>query len=507
MSFLSSFSRHNSWRHRCVTVAVGTSSCLADHHSPALVQQNSLQFPTLWVDAAAVDAGVGMLQVAYRMGGQPCHCPLPLKPLKLQPARRAAGASGLPTAETRSALAAKAIVSSKTHMQVYRLVAGLFPKLARLHGELTSDTRVQLELPGAPVLGLPPPGAVRATPSATGVLLEGLMTDGETRLSISINWNHACLELHSTSCSSGSGSGSGSTGASTCLRTVNCLEEALMTLRGEAGPAPAGLSPLKPSGSSQHGSPSKPPLRPASGLESLQMGVELVQACTCAQLREGVALLSAAAGSTQLTTACLNLGAVEALVTAAATVVPSSMMGTTELLTSLVLALTALLESASPGTYAAGRLISILAAALAQACANPLLLCQLMVALLQRPDVRAEAMRHGLASAIADMYLRKSTSLEAAMRTHQLSSAPPEALAAASCVGTQVAAGTCVFGPPLTAGHATPLLPGGAGPDGQVARLVAAFNSLGGNDSGSDCSPCSSKSPSRVREGEGQSCR
>ena len=102
--------------------------------------QAGMQCPVLWVDREAVDVGVGMLQVVYRLGGsRPRHCPLPIKPLKLQPVKHRAGGPAV--------VACKAYVSGKVYTQLYRLVVGLFPKLDRLHQELCTSPVVQLTSP------------------------------------------------------------------------------------------------------------------------------------------------------------------------------------------------------------------------------------------------------------------------------------------------------------------------------------------------------------------------
>ena len=321
---------------------------------------------------------------------------------------------------------------------------------------------------------------------AQGLLLEGPAgAEDPAQLSITINFGHACLELHDAR---------PGRAAAPCLRTVTSLEEALTALHGEAGPTPQ-ASPIKAS-SGKLTSPAKPPLQPASSagcgaLEHLQRGVQLVQACMSAQLREGVALLSAAAGDPHLTAHCVvKLSAVEALVTAAATVLPDAGMGMTELLTTLVPAIKGLLDAAPPAVFAAGRLVEILSAMLQQKCANLALLCQLVVAVLHWPLVRAEAMQRGLATAVSSLYVGQSSDLQATARALMAPDAPAGLGAGGS--GTSARAATSA-GPPV--GQPAPAVHLG---DGHVARMVAAYNDI--SDSGSDCSPTSSKmSPTKVR--------
>eukprot|EP00887_Chlorella_sp_A99_P006671 scaffold3.g6671.t1 len=464
---------------------------LPGHEVAAAVQQGSVPCPALWVDEAAVEAGVGMLQVVFCLGRPtPRHCPLPLKPIKLQPVRKAAGEAGSPL------VACKAYVSGKAYTQLYRLVAGLLPTLDRLHHELASTPGVELALPGRPAAALGSGGAVRATPFEQGVLLEAVDSEGgpHARLTLAVNFGLVCVELR----------GAGGPEETGPLRTVHCLSEALTALRGEAGPALA-ASPVKPG--STAGSPTKPPLQPGAGLEPLRLGVQLVQACTSTQLREGVALLSAAAGDAQLTAACLGLGAIEALVTAAGTVLPSSMMGMTELLASLVLAVTTLLDAAPPAAYAAGRLVSIMGAALQQSCANPVLLCQLMTALLQRPDVRAEAMRHNLGGSVASLYVRLSVEHEAAARSPLAPLQVPRQPSASTPGSRDDNAAQPAYSPLVSSpagqarggafGSPAPVeqIALAAGSGSHVARMVSIYNQL--SDSGSEGSPCSSASPSR----------
>lgn len=266
-------------------------------------------------------------------------------------------------------------------------------------------------------------------------------------------------------------------------------------------------------------SPAKPPLPASHGVDALRLSVGLVQACSSAKLREGLAMLSAAAGSQQASASAVALGALEALVTAAATVLPSASMGLAELQPSLTVAVTSLLDAAPPASCAAGRLASILAAVLQQSCANPLLLCHLLVALLQRADVRAEAMRQGLAGPIADMYARLSpdAATEAGMMGGGSGSASFGATTATTATISQqqkqqqsqrssrdqAVLAPLGFGSPLLAGQAENAAAAGNS-KGQVAVLVASFNAM--SDSGSDCSPSASRSGSPVKVGRGSGC-
>ncbi len=353
-----------------------------------------------------------------------------------------------------------------------------------------------------------------------GVLLERLGEDGQVRqLTIAADFAHACLVLRA-------GQAAACATPNRCLRAVNSLEEALAVLHREAGRLGPSLSasPVKQGGLSSAASsparqpafqsPAKPPLPvAANGTEALRLAVGLVQQCSSAQLREGLAILSAAAGNSELCAAALSFGAMEALATAAATVLPSHSMGMSELQPSLTVAVTSLLDAAPPSAYAPGRLVSILAVLLQQSCANPLLLCRLLVALLQRPDVRAEAMRQGLATTIADVYVQLSPAAATAAAEllphsrRQAGSGPAAESGAAggssSLQQQQQAAGLSCFGSPLVGGTAENQAAAGNSSrqhGGQVAALVAAYNALG-SDSGSDCSPSSSRtaSPTKVR--------
>ncbi|KAL4458989.1 hypothetical protein ABPG75_013854 [Micractinium tetrahymenae] len=502
-----------------------------------LVAQGSLPCPALWADSLALAAGSGALCVLFRLGGALQHCQLPGKPIRLQPikqgssgsassgciaggGKRGAAAAGTQQQPLLPPAAARAYVSARRHTQLYRLVVGLFTKLEQLHQELTCSGTVELRCPTAGARGgswAPPgPQSVWATPMPQGVLLERLTGDGEAqRLAIAIDFAHACLVLRpgaSSLSSAAPGAGPGD-----CLRSVNCLAEALAVLHHETGRLGPSLtaSPSKQPGSGGAApgspavfqSPAKPPLPASHGVDALRLAVGLVQACSSGQLREGLAILSAAAGSPQASASAVALGALEALITAAATVLPSASMGPAELQPSLAVAVTSLLDAAPPASYAAGRVASILAAVLQQSCANPLLLCQLLVALLQRADVQAEAMRQGLAGPIADMYARLSP--EAAAAAAELlgagSSSGGAAVATASPARQQHDQQGCRdqpalaplgFGSPLLAGQAENAAAAGNS-KGQVAALVATFNAM--SDSGSDCSPSASRSSSPVK--------
>lgn len=347
-----------------------------------------------------------------------------------------------------------------------------------------------------------------ARPPPQGVLLERLDEGGEPRqLTVAPDFAHACLVLLQAP-------GPGPT--PDCLRTVNCLSEALAVLHrdtGCLGPPSLTASPVKPGGGIKRGggappptpfqSPSKPPLPAAHGAEALRLAVALVQECGSGRLREGLAILSASAGSPQLCAAALGLGAMEALVTAAATVLPTASMGMAELQPSIAVAVAGLLDAAPAAAAAPARLVAILAAVLRQSCASPLLLCRLLVALLARPDVRAEAMRQGLAGSIAAMYARASPMAVAA--ADALAGAGGSSSQLVSGGGGQAPAaqpGPLGFGSPLqgqAAGGEQPFGSAGSGRHGQVSHLVAAYNAL--SDSGSDCSPSASRSASPVKVG------
>lgn len=345
-----------------------------------------------------------------------------------------------------------------------------------------------------------------------GVLLERLGEDGEVqRLAIAISFAHACLVLRPGASAAGAAVPGSS---SNCMRSVNSLGEALAVLHREVGRLGPSLT-ASPAKAARGGSappfqsPAKPPLPASHGVEALRLAVGLVQACSSTQLREGLAILSAAAGSSQACAAAVALGTLEALVTAAATVLPSATMGMAELEPSLTVAVTSLLDAAPPASMAASRLVSILAAVLQQKCANPLLLCRLLATLLQRADVRAEAMQQGLAGPIADLYFRLSREAEAAaaelLPTEAFSSHAASAAAAAAPASQQQPGSSqqqhrlspLGFGSPLVATQLENTAP--AGSRGQVSSLVAAYNAL--SDSGSECSPSASRCSSPVKVG------
>lgn len=264
-----------------------------------------------------------------------------------------------------------------------------------------------------------------------GLLLERCeLGSGQLRkLRICINFHNACLELHDAP-QDAAGS------VNKCLRTINTLAEAVVALEGR--PGAAGGSPLK---SARRGggdgsvpqSPAKAPL--PSGLDSVRHGIVLIQSCSAAHLREGMALLSAAAGSPQLAASAVIMGGLEALVSAAATVLPCPTIGMAELHMLLSQALGGLLDAAPPSAHAAARTATVVGAVLAKNCANPLLLARLLVTLLQRPGMRLEAVHQGLASAISAAYIRLVPNLEAAAAT--LLAAHAQALAGEGDRGEQ----------------------------------------------------------------------
>lgn len=94
--------------------------------------QGGIGCPSLWVDAAEAAAGIASLSLVYCLGGAPQLCRLPVKPIKLQPVRKA-----VPPAPGPSGPAAfKAFLPAKAHLQLYRLVHSLAPTLQRWHEDL-----------------------------------------------------------------------------------------------------------------------------------------------------------------------------------------------------------------------------------------------------------------------------------------------------------------------------------------------------------------------------------
>jgi hypothetical protein len=260
------------------------------------------------------------------------------------------------------------------------------------------------------------------------------------------NFAHACLELVDP------GGAAPAPQASRCLRSVGSLEEALQTLRGLAGEATRAapsVSPIKSQQpTTQFSSPSKPPLRRGAGVDALREGVELVGTCASAQLREGCAMLQGAAGDPAAAAACVRLGAIGALVAAAATVLPNNVMGTTEQLSLIALTLASVMDAAPASEGAQASTVAALSAALRQPCANPTLLCKVALALLQRPDVRAEAMRQGLADSFAKVYCRISPLLEPLARK-LLSASGPAALQHAALASNGIEDNAAETAPPL----------------------------------------------------------
>lgn len=81
-----------------------------------------------------------------RLGGGPVVSPLPLKPLKLQPAKSGGGGGS-----EGGSVAYRAYVSSGAYTQAYRIHAGLLPKLGSLHDHLEhSGIPIDGQLGGEP---------------------------------------------------------------------------------------------------------------------------------------------------------------------------------------------------------------------------------------------------------------------------------------------------------------------------------------------------------------------
>ena len=109
------------------------------------------------MEPEALAAGAGTLRLVHRLGGSLQLAALPCKPLKLlqQPpaTRQEASRDSTPSGTQEQAPAAAAGaggagvacrvgVSSRTHLQLYRLVESLFPKLEQLQADLYSGAVV-----------------------------------------------------------------------------------------------------------------------------------------------------------------------------------------------------------------------------------------------------------------------------------------------------------------------------------------------------------------------------
>lgn len=436
----------------------------------AATEQGQLPCPCLWMDKQEVEANnnnTGSLHIIYKLSSsKPQLSQLPLKPIPIQWKQHQDDSNK--NSAVKSSTHCTARLPGRTHMQLYRIYTALFPKLESLARELTdqvesgnivlreddnddnNNRRVHIHHPNNNTAG----GCIFACPVPGGLLLEwqpsiphnitsssysphyslpppsSAAIIGAVQLLISINLDHACLELEDLDRYEEEEQDNG------CLRSINSLAEALSTLTGLAGrlaPSPF-ASPVKNSssmqGNEQHNSrqslrfkPSyfQSPAKPATkvtgrGVGAIQEGVEMIKGCSSSQLRDGAALLQGAIGHPGLAARAIEMGAGEALITAAATILPGVAMGMTEALTLVTLTITGLLDAASSAAGGVGRIVKALSVQLSQSCANPLLLCKLVVALLQRTDVRTEAMRQGLAGTICEVYLRKSPLLEATAR-------------------------------------------------------------------------------------------
>ncbi len=375
--------------------------------------------PALWVDEQEATTSSAALNMSYFLGTEPQSLSLPIKLLKLQPVRNI----------TDKTAVFRAFVNSKIHLQLYRLVNTLFPTLERWDADLRAGGAVIINSNSnsSEPIGTLYPGQLRAAVTEDGGLLlelHNIETGITSRGRIAINFRSACLELQSVDAS---GEGNTPTSTSRCLRTLNSLDEAIAALQMQTNTQgyepPSSTSRISPSkvvpsdmrSTLAFQSPSKPPRRASRVKDLVKEGVSLVQACSSAQLREGATMLQTAAVAKGGAASGIDAGAMEALVAAASTILPSTIMGTTEQLTVLALTIAALLDADSSGGgkgQGVIRLVASLATGLETACANPALLCKLLVALLQRPDVRLEAIQQGLWITISSTYLRKSPLLE-----------------------------------------------------------------------------------------------
>ena len=424
------------------------------------------------MDDREAATGTAALHISYSLGGLPQSQRLPIKSLKLQPIRKGAGTHA----------SYRAFVTSRVHLQLYRMVHTLFPILERWDRELRSGNVLMIDSTHPAGTSTAPASVeqVRAKTTDDGLLLElhCAQTGITARARVTINFRLACLELQTLEAGAAdSPTGSGGYPSSICLRTLHSLEEAVAALHvnTERLAASPSITPKSSSGGLRSlltfQSPAKPPRRSSRVMDLVQEGVALVEGCSSAQIREGATMLQTAAAAPGGAVAGIEAGAMEALVSAASTVLPSTIMGTTEQLTLLALTIAALLDGdIVPEGGGAARLVTALAHGLQMACANPVLLCKLLVALLQRPDVRLEAMQQQLWSTISATYLRKSPLLEplaaALLSPSVVSSASKQRQAAMSSAASD--AGSLQSSPSGSRAASTPSGPGKLG----IPRLV-----------------------------------
>jgi hypothetical protein len=394
-----------------------TETCFLMNHSSSPLQR-LIDRPALWVDEEEAAMGVAALNISYFLGTEPQSLSLPIKSVSLQPIRNL----------TDKTAVFRAYVNSKVHLQLYRLVNNLFPTLERWDADLRTGGVIMINQNSSETAAASHPGQLSATVTDDGGLLLELhsaQTGVTSRGRVAINLRSACLELQTIDAS---GDGITPTSASRCLRTLNSLDEAVTALQMQTMQELDQLPPLLTSRISPSKvvpsdmrttlafqSPSKPPRRTSRVKDLVKEGVCLVQACSSAQLREGATMLQTAAVAKGGAASGIDAGAMEALVAASSTILPSTIMGTTEQLTVLALTIAVLLDGDSSGGgkgQGVIRLVASLATGLETACANPVLLCKLLVALLQRPDVRLEAIQQGLWATISSTYSRKSPLLE-----------------------------------------------------------------------------------------------
>lgn len=142
----------------------------ASRRLPAMHRvQGLLPCPALWVERSAAAAGSAPLLVLYRLGGAVQHCALPGKPIKLQPVKAGGGGGG--GSARQGAAACRSFVSSRRHMQLYRLVLSLFPKLQQLDADLAGGAVALRGAGPAAAAGWAAPGLLADT--ATPVLQVG----------------------------------------------------------------------------------------------------------------------------------------------------------------------------------------------------------------------------------------------------------------------------------------------------------------------------------------------
>lgn len=349
------------------------------------------------MEEADVRAHAVRLKVAYDLGVGAQMENLPCSPIHVEPKYRVSAGDSDCLIESCSGS-----VSKQAYLQLYRIVQILFPTLQKwraevLNGMMNIDDRGEYR----------ENGSVRMRSDANAIILSSSASNASIR--VFPNFLHGCLEaIPAQQCLN--------TDQKEYLRTIRSLGEAVSLVNGEPGSTQeATLTPLGSPSKRMFQSPPKAPLSQPRGMSGIYAAINQINEGNSSGIREGIAYLQIVCRESECAETAAKAGVLTVLVKASAFMMATTAFGPTEQLSMLTLTASMILDSQKEEpqkSIASKSLVQAFIDIHQRPCANPALLLQFMIAMNQRADVKAEAIKHNLASHLSSIYIQKSPLLE-----------------------------------------------------------------------------------------------